>query len=157
MFLLTILLVATLTTLLPAFVGLLGRLFPSLRIGRGSVWLPTMAGLLILISVFLPDVRISAETTTFQQHFLGGGVYAGCLYFYFRQVFGWKFNWFVELTLLFGWVSAAGVVSELAEFALTRMDLIHIATGDTDWDLLANTLGGLLAYIAAASARVFRR
>jgi hypothetical protein len=110
------------------------------------MWLPVLAGLLMIVSVELPDIHISTQTTTFQQHFVGGGLYSACLYFYTRRLFNWRPRWLLELLLLFAWVSAFGVANKLIEFSFIELHLAHIDTADTDWDLAANTLGGLVGY-----------
>lgn len=101
----------------------------------------------MVVSTYLPNVHISDQTSTFQQHFVGGGLYSALLYFYFKQLFDWKLNWLLDLLALFAWVSALGVANKLIEFALLELGLAHIYTGDAYWDLLANTLGGFLGYL----------
>ena len=109
----------------------------------------------MVVSTLLPDIHISSETATFQQHFVGGGLYSAALYLYAKQLFGWKMHWFVDLLALFAWVSALGVANKLAEFALLKLGLVDISTGDAYWDLLANTLGGFVGYAALyAFARI---
>jgi hypothetical protein len=68
------------------------------------------------------------------------------LYLYAKQLFGWRLHWLIDLLALFAWVSAFGVANKLAEFALLKLGLAHIYTGDAYWDLLANTLGGFTGY-----------
>jgi hypothetical protein len=99
------------------------------------------------VSIFLPNVHISDQTTTFQQHFVGGGMYSACLYLYAVQLFNWRLHWLVHLTVLFAWVSALGVANKLMEFAVLELHLAHIDTADAYWDLLANTLGGFAGYM----------
>lgn len=140
------------TVCLPLFVRGARRVLPSYKFYAAVTWLPVAAAATILVSVFIPDVHISNETSTFQQHFVGGGVYASLLFMYAKQLFGWRFHWFVELCLLFAWVSALGVAVELGEFALIKFGIKHIHSGDTDWDLLANTLGGFVGYISERGA-----
>ncbi len=105
-----------------------------------------MAGVLMLVSIQLPNIHISNETSTFQQHFTGGGLYSAALYIYIKQLFNWRLHGFVNLLALFAWVSALGVANKLAEFALLKLGLASIYTGDAYWDLLANTVGGFVGY-----------
>jgi len=115
-------------------------------IPHANQFLPILAGFLFCLAWFLPDIHISHATSTFQQHFVGGGMYSALLYIYFKQLFNWHLGIALNLIVLFAWISAFGVANEIFEFALTTMKLAHIATGDTDWDLLANTLGAYFCY-----------
>lgn len=119
---------------------------PTVQIHPASAWLPILAGILMIVSTQLPDVHISTETDTFQQHFVGGGLYTTCLYLYAKQLFRWRLHWLLELVVLFAWVSAFGVANKLVEFALLKLGLVSIDTADAYWDLLANTLGGFVGY-----------
>jgi hypothetical protein len=101
---------------------------------------------LFIIAFFIPDISISSETTTFQQHFVGGGLYVACLYVYVKQLLGWKLPLRASILALFAWVAAFGVANELIEFTLTKLQLAQINTVDADWDLLANTLGAFVGY-----------
>jgi len=131
------------------------RFFSKVKLHPANPWLPIVAGVLMVVSTLLPDIHISSETATFQQHFVGGGLYSAALYLYAKQLFGWKMHWFVDLLALFAWVSALGVANKLAEFALLKLGLVDISTGDAYWDLLANTLGGFVGYAALyAFARI---
>ena len=146
MMVLSILLVAACTACLPLIVRLISYIFPHIQFQPAAHWPTSLAAVLIAVSVFLPDIHISTHTQTFQQHFVGGGMYTACLYFYARQLFGWQFSWIVELLVLFAWISAFGVANKLAEFTIAQMGIAHITTSDADWDLLANTLGGFVGY-----------
>lgn len=142
MYLLFILFICIITALLPSILSKL-----PIKTSNTQSLLPYLAAGLFLVAVFIPDIHISSETNTFQQHFVGGGLYSACLYFYFRQVFGWSFAWYLELVMLFGWTSAFGVANELLEFWLVKLNISNIDLADADWDLLANTLGALTGYI----------
>ena len=139
-------LLASITICLPLVITQLSKIFPAFKPHPASAWSPVTAGLLMAVSVLLPDVHISAETTTFQQHFVGGGMYAACLYLYAKQLFGWRLHWIVDVLALFAWVSALGVANKLGEFFLLKAGLVHLDTTDAYWDLLANTLGGFAGY-----------
>lgn len=148
MLLLGILLVSLATVCLPIILRLVNK-NPSIIPITGSYnWLPAVAGLIFFIAWFIPDIGISSETTTFQQHFVGGGIYSALLYIYFKHIFGLNRKGLTDIACLFAWVSSFGVASELLEFTLTKLGLAHIPTGDTDWDLLANTAGAFLCYTA---------
>jgi hypothetical protein len=146
LFFLSIILLAAATACLPLIVKHGARFFPAIKFLPASSWLPVLAGVLMAISTQFPTIHISNETTTFQQHFIGGGLYTACLYLYAKQLFGWRLHWLVDLLALFAWVSAFGVANKLVEFALLKLGLAHIYTGDAYWDLLANTLGGFAGY-----------
>jgi len=143
---LSIILLAVVTACLPFIIKHAVKFFPAVKLFPASAWLPILAGVLMIVSTQLPDIHISKETSTFQQHFVGGGLYTACLYLYAKQLFGWRLHWFVDLLALFAWVSAFGVANKLVEFVLLKLGLAHIYTGDAYWDLLANTLGGFIGY-----------
>jgi|GEM_PF-953052 len=147
MFLLSIILLSVVTACLPLLVPFISRFLPRVKFYPASFWLPVLAGVLLIVSTLLPNIQISSETSTFQQHFVGGGLYCACLYLYVKRLFGWRVHWFVDLLALFAWVSAFGVANKLVEFAFLKLGLAHIYTGDAYWDLLANTLGGFVGYI----------
>jgi hypothetical protein len=106
-----------------------------------------LAGVLIVVSTQLPNIHISTQTSTFQQHFVGGGIYSACLYLYIKQLLNWRVHWVIDLIVLFAWVSAFGVANKLVEFAFLKLGLAHIDTADAYWDLLANTMGGFFGYL----------
>ncbi|HMS25481.1 MAG TPA: hypothetical protein PKB15_07340 [Acidimicrobiia bacterium] len=106
-----------------------------------------MAGIVFFGAFLVPDIHITDETQTFQQHFIGGGIYTALLYSYFKLLLGWKTHWTIDLLLLFAWTSAFGVASELAEFTLLKLHLTNINIEDTGWDLLANSSGAFLSYL----------
>lgn len=143
-----------LTVFIPFWLKYLQILFPHLRFQKTSPALPVVAGILFIISFFLPDIGWFSQTDSFQQHFVGGGMYAALLFFYFRQALGLRhYVLWQDFVLLFAWVSSLGVLSELAELTLVYLGAIHINLADTSWDLLANTLGGLLVYTIYAGTK----
>jgi hypothetical protein len=145
-FFLCIVLLGLATAFLPIIIKYISPFFPDVKIYAGSTWLPIVAGILIVLSTQLPNIHISNQTSTFQQHFVGGGMYSACLYLYAKQIFRWQLHWLTDLIALFAWVSAFGVANKLFEFALLELKLAKIYTGDAYWDLLANTLGGFAGY-----------
>ncbi len=146
MFLILVLLITALTALIPLLAQKANQRFTNIKLHESYSWLPVVAGLLFFTAFLIPDIHISNETSTFQQHFVGGGIYTACLYVYFKKLFGWRLPLVRALLVLFAWTSAIGVANELLEFTLTKLHLAHIGTGDTDWDLLANTIGALFGY-----------
>jgi hypothetical protein len=146
MLLIGVLFISIATACIPLFVSRISKIYQQFKLHKSKDWLPVVAGILFTLAWFIPDVRISHETTTFQQHFVGGGFYCALLYAYFKLLLNWKFNWLLDLIILFAWTSAFGVANELLEFTLTKLHLAQIGTGDTDWDLLANTLGAFIGY-----------
>jgi hypothetical protein len=146
MFFLSIIFLALLTICLPLIVRSIANVIPSMKLGKAPAWLPITAGVLMVVSTQLPDIHISNQTTTFQQHFVGGGMYSACLYLYAKRLFNWRFYWLLDLIGLFAFVSALGVANKLIEFAFLALHLARINTADAYWDLLANTLGGFVGY-----------
>ena len=142
-----IVLLSVATACLPIIIKYVSRYFSTVKLYPASYWLPILAGVCMVTSTQLPNIHISSQTSTFQQHFVGGGLYAVCLYFYAKQLFKWKLYWLVDLMAMFAWVSAFGVANKLIEFALLELGLANIYTGDAYWDLLANTLGGFAGYL----------
>ena len=105
------------------------------------------AGILFSVAQILPNIHISHETSTFQQHAVGGGLYCALVYTYLKQRFGWRYHWLLDLAFFFAFVSALGVANELLEFFLVKvLHDHHIDIYDTSWDITANTIGGLLGY-----------
>jgi hypothetical protein len=143
---LSIVLLSVATACLPLLLPYAQKLFPGLRLYPAAAWLAVLAGTLMFASILLPDIHISHETATFQQHFVGGGLYAAALYLYCKQLLGWRLHWAADILVLFAWVSALGVANKLAEFTLLKLGLASIDTSDAYWDLLANTLGGFVGF-----------
>jgi hypothetical protein len=110
-------------------------------------FLPIIAAVLFFVAFLIPDIDISKETDSFQQHLVGGGLYCACLYFYLKQIMKWRFVWYVDLVLLLAFTSAFGVANELLEFTLVKLNIQNINLADADWDLLANTLGAVTGFI----------
>jgi hypothetical protein len=147
LFLIAVLFIATATCFLPVVVRAAARLFPAVKLHDSHDWLPSVAAMAFIASLYLPVISISEGTSTFQQHFVGGGVYCALLYVYFRQLLGWKLSLASSIVVLFAWVSAFGVANELAELAVTQLGIARIDISDTDWDLLANTTGAIIGYL----------
>lgn len=137
--------VVTFTALIPLWAPKIAAHY-KLAVHAAPLWLPILAAVCFGVAPLLPDVHISAQTNSFQEHFFGGGIYTALLYIYFTRLFGWRRHWVVALLALFAWTSALGVANELLEFALVKLNITYIDITDTSWDLVANTVGSLLTY-----------
>ena len=75
---------------------------------------------------------------------------AGCLYMYLLRTFEHRVNWRVNVVLFFLFVSALGVVNELAEYMyeLVGLGIMSFDTHDTWRDFVANTSGGYLLLVS---------
>lgn len=116
------------------------------RIVNVPLWLPVLAAILFVVAGQLPDIHISRETNTFQEHFVGGGFYVALLFVYLKRRFALRWHWAVSLLALYALACSLGVANELFEFAVTKTGLIRIDISDTSWDLVANTTGALVGY-----------
>lgn len=146
MFLVVIAIVSLVTITLPLSMPVIAKRF-GVRLHAAPLWLPALAAAAYIIGILLPDIHISHETNSFQEHFISGGFYTALLYLYFSKLLGWQRHWLVALIGLYAWTSSLGVLNELVEFIVTKLNLTHIDITDTSWDLLANTLGSLLCYL----------
>lgn len=117
-----------------------------------AVYLWVAAGLSVA-SQLVPVIPISPETDTFSMHMTGGAM-AAVLFAYFMAVYKVRFAapWYQWVALYF-FVSGMGVLNELMEFVLYKLHLMDIAPGDEWWDLVANTVGGALAYAVVVLTR----
>lgn len=96
---------------------------------------------------YLPSPVIDGLDTGFWTHF-AGGIAAGFFWLYLIKSGVWKVKGVgAELVLLYALVSSLGVLNELAEFALYKVNLFP-SVADTSWDLVANTLGAAVFYAA---------
>lgn len=109
---------------------------------------------LFFISWYLPSPLIDGQNTSFTTHFVGGGLFTGLLWIYLKKALGWQDFWLIEAFSLFALVSALGCINELAELVMVKVSLAKITLTDTNWDILANTLGSLVVYTAYLSKRV---
>lgn len=145
MFLIVILLVCLVTALIPIWApAILRRL--GIAVTAGPAWLPVLAAICFAAGLWLPDIHISRETDTFQEHFISGGLYTALLYVYLTRLLGLRKHWIVMILGLFAWTSALGTLNELVEFTITKLHITDINISDTSWDLAANTLGSLAGY-----------
>lgn len=84
-------------------------------------------------------------------HGVGGGVTTTLLFIYLMKTYDFSraWSWRVELVFLYGFVSALGVLNELAEYAgefAIRVGLFSWDSHDTWRDLAANTAGAIVAW-----------
>jgi len=86
----------------------------------------------------------------FIYHAIGGGVTTALLYIYLIKTYRLHLSWRVELVSLYAFVSALGVMNELAEYAgefVAGAGTFSWDKHDTWRDLTANTLGAILAWL----------
>lgn len=108
------------------------------------------------LSLFLPSPIIDGEDTEFFTHLIGGGVFTGLLWLYFRAIIKPRV-WYIELLHLFVLVSVLGVVNELFELLTYSIGINTKPLTDTTWDLFANTTGILLFYVVYRSIKYGKR
>ena len=113
---------------------------------RHMPWL-LAACLVFFVSWYLPSPLIDGADTSFTTHFVGGGIFTGLLWLYLKWSLKWRGPWWLEALSLFALVSALGAVNELFELLMVRVGISAIPLDDTNWDILANTLGALATYI----------
>ncbi len=109
-------------------------------------WPLYIACVLFFISWYLPSPLIEGRDTSFSTHFVGGGVFTGLLWVYLVLAIRWRSHWLVMAFSLFALVSALGCVNELAELLMVKISLARITLDDTNWDILANTLGAVTVW-----------
>ncbi|AJA06520.1 hypothetical protein TM7x_02315 [Candidatus Nanosynbacter lyticus] len=110
-------------------------------------WILCLACVLFFISWYLPSPLIGGRDTSFTTHFVGGGLFTGLLWIYLVLVMRWRSRWLVMAFSLFALVSALGCINELAELFMVKFGLASITLDDTNWDILANTLGASAVWI----------
>ena len=109
-------------------------------------WWLYAACAMFAVSWYLPSPLIDGQDTSFTTHFVGGGVFTGLLWYYLKRSLGWRGHWLIEAFSLFALVSALGCINELFELATVRAGLVRLSLTDTNWDILANSLGALVVY-----------
>lgn len=110
-------------------------------------WLLYLACVLFFISWYLPSPLIEGRDTSFTTHFVGGGLFTGLLWIYLVLAMRWRAHWLVMAFSVFALVSALGCINELAELLMVKVGLARITLDDTNWDILANTLGAAAVWI----------
>jgi len=104
-------------------------------------WLLYCACVLFFISWYLPSPLIEGRDTSFTTHFVGGGLFTGLFWAYLVSSMKWRAHWLVTAFSVFALVSALGCINELVELFMVKVGLARITLDDTNWDILANTLG----------------
>ncbi len=115
-------------------------------------WAWLVAALVVqTLSIFLSLAVSDPIVGNFLYHAIGGGVTSCLLFIYLIKTYEVHVSWRVELVLLYCFVSALGVMNELAEYA----GEFFVGTGSFSWDahdtwrdLVANTAGAVLAWLA---------
>lgn len=109
------------------------------------------------VAWYVPSPMIDGMDTAFWTHFFGG-LSVGLIWLYLIGSGVWKLPSFaVQVLSLYALVSSLGVLNELAEYVLVKMNLFSITLADTSWDLVANTLGAASFYIAYKAVLLFKK
>lgn len=109
------------------------------------------------IAWYVPSPMIDGMDTAFWTHFLGG-FSVGLIWLYLVGSGVWKIPSFgMQVLSLYALVSSLGVLNELAEYVLVKMDLFSITLADTSWDLVANSLGAASFYIVYKAVLLFKK
>jgi hypothetical protein len=135
-------------------------------------FLPYFAGFLpVIYTIFFEIyVRFDGKPSlnlevflNFLQHGIGGGVACGLITFYLYQNFKVQLPWLknpkVKLIGVFAIVSVLGVTNEIIELILDLMNLSQYSRDrfDTWIDLVANTIGALVAFYASLKLTSFSK
>ena len=110
-------------------------------------WLLYVACLLFFISWYLPSPLIDGRDTSFMKHFVGGGLFTGLLWVHLISSMKWRAHWLIMAFSLFALVLALGCINELAELFMVKAGIAKIEIDDTNWDILANTLGAATIWV----------
>lgn len=124
---------------------------------RGYRWILASACIIFFMSWYLPSPLIEGEDTSFTTHFVGGGLFSGVLWIYLKLSLGWRSSWWMEGLSLFALVSTLGAINELFEWFIVYIGVSSLSLTDTSWDMVANTLGALTAYIGFVVYDSWRR
>jgi hypothetical protein len=121
-------------------------------------WPLVAAALLVQGASSMLFLFMDDKAGNFIYHTVGGGVTSTLLFIYFLKLYDLKFSWRVELVLLYAFVSALGVLNELAEYAFELLGLgtLSFDSHDTWRDLVANTFGAVLAWVIYKLILLFR-
>lgn len=119
------------------------------KVSITKYWKWVGAALVIQVIASIAFEVIGGKAGNFIYHAVGGGAVSTLLFIYLLKTYSLKFNWRVELVLLYAFVSALGVMNELAEYAYEMLGLgtLSFDSHDTWRDLVANTSGAVLAWI----------
>jgi len=117
-------------------------------------WILYIACVLFFISWYIPSPLIDGRDTSFMTHLIGGGVFSGLIWIYIKTVRAIKIRPLYEAAVMFAVVSSLGVINELAELAFVRFHLAAMPLDDTNWDLVANTLGTMIVFGVVQASRI---
>lgn len=121
------------------------------KVSLKKYWKWLVAALLIQGVASIISLNVTDRVTgNFFYHAVGGGVAATLLYIYLLKTYWVSYGWRVEVVLLYCFVSALGVLNELAEYAgefVIRVGFFSWDSHDTWRDLTANTLGAVIAWL----------
>ncbi len=113
-------------------------------------WLWLLATLVVQqIAAFVFMAASDRVVGNFYYHAIGGGVASTLMFVYLLKTFSLRFSWRVELVLLYCFVSALGVLNELAEYAgefIFGNGTFSWDSHDTWRDFVANTSGAIVAW-----------
>ncbi len=114
-----------------------------------SRWLLVVAGIIYLISWWLPSFEVFPGDFSFVKHLVGGGIFSGIVWLYIRQALDLKRSWLADALAIFALTSSLGVLNELLELGLNLIldQERQIMIFDTSYDLLANSLGALAVHL----------
>ena len=88
---------------------------------------------------------------------MGGGLFSGALWLYIRKFLRLDQNPIYDLLAIYFLVSALGVANELFEFVTVEIGYARLNPSDTWWDLLANTSGAVVFWMAYSIYKIFNK
>ena len=117
---------------------------------RPQIWLVGAAAA-VGVSWWLPSPILSDYTSTFSQHLAGGGVSSALVAFYFMDHLRMP-TWRHRLAMVLAVASILGVANEIFELWLDFNRGTRLRR-DASFDLLANTVGALVTWVAVEIVR----
>lgn len=123
-------------------------------------WKWVAAALLFQAAAGVVFAIYTTKEGNFFYHAVGGGVMTTLLFIYLQKTYRLHFNWRVDLVLLYAFVSALGILNELAEYAFELLGFgkLSFDAQDTWRDFVANTSGAIIAWgVCRLAVRINRR
>jgi len=122
--------------------------YPKKRVDALKHWQWIAAAGLFQIFASILSVIFEGTVGNFLLHMIGGGVASAFMFGYLLSVLKLRVNWRVEIVLLYAFVSALGILNELAEYGAEFFGLgpFSLDAHDTWRDFVANTSGALIAW-----------
>jgi hypothetical protein len=120
------------------------------------VGIGVMVSMIAIITIrFLPSY---GRGENFIEHAIGGGVPSAFMLAALLTATKHRFTWLQELALLFFFVSGTGSLNELLEFLGDELTAFQFSIDrfDTWYDILANSLGALVGWVAIKAARLLK-